>query len=328
MSCVTPTAAPPPEPAPARVPAAAGLVVAALLVVYVVWGSTYLAIRVTVKEAPPLLGMGTRYVVAAALLALLVGLYAGFGSFRVTRRELAGCAFVGLMLPVLGNGMVAVGEAHGTPSGVAALLVALTPLMIVVYRVASGDRPRPTTLVGVGLGFAGVAGLVLADRGGSEHVPLGPSLLVLFASACWAFGSWAQPRLALPANAFVMTVYEMLSGGIILVLSGLARGEVLHVADYQPKTWVAWSYLVVFGSTLAFTAYAWLLSNAPISLVATYAYVNPVVAVVLGALILDEPVTSAVLVGGAIIVLGVAVVITAERPRRVGVKEKAAVART
>jgi drug/metabolite transporter (DMT)-like permease len=303
----------------AKAPAAVGIVVAALLVVYVVWGSTYLAIRVTVRQAPPLLGMGSRYVVAAALLAVLVGLRSGFASLRVTRRELAGCAFVGLMLPVLGNGMVAVGESHGTPSGVAALLVALTPLMIIVYRVLAGDRPRPTTLVGVGIGFAGVAYLVLADRGGTDHVPLGPSLVVLFASACWGFGSWAQPRLRLPANAFVMTVYEMGAGGLVLVLSGLVRGESLHLADYHAKTWFAWSYLVVFGSALAFTAYAWLLSNAPISLVATYAYVNPVVAVVLGALILDEAVTAAVLLGGAIIVLGVAVVITAERPRRVGV---------
>jgi drug/metabolite transporter (DMT)-like permease len=312
----------------AKAPAAVGIVVAALLVVYVVWGSTYLAIRVTVRQAPPLMGMGSRYVVAALLLAVVVGLRSGFGSLRVSRRELAGCAFVGLMLPVLGNGMVAVGEAHGTPSGVAALLVALTPLMIIVYRILSGDRPQPTTLVGVAVGFAGVAYLVLADRSGNDHVPLGPSLLVLFASACWGFGSWAQPRLTLPANAFVMTVYEMAAGGVILMVSGLVRGEALHVADYHPKTWFAWSYLVVFGSALAFTAYAWLLSNAPISLVATYAYVNPVVAVVLGALILDEAVTAAVLLGGAIIVLGVAIVITAERPRRVGVKPKAPVART
>jgi drug/metabolite transporter (DMT)-like permease len=322
-----PTTSTPPAAPAARVPAAAGLVVAALLVVYVVWGSTYLAIRVTVEQAPPLLGMGTRYAVAATLLAVLVGARIGFRSLRVTRRELAGCAFVGLMLPVLGNGMVAVGEAHGTPSGVAALLVALTPLMIVVYRVLAGDRPRPATLVGVAVGFAGVAYLVLADRG-TGHVPLGPSLVVLFASACWGFGSFAQPRLRLPANAFVMTVYEMAAGGLVLILLGLARGEALHVGDYPAKTWWAWSYLVVFGSALAFTAYAWLLANAPISLVATYAYVNPVVAVVLGALILDESVTAAVLLGGAIIVLGVVVVITAERPRRVGVKEKAAVART
>jgi drug/metabolite transporter (DMT)-like permease len=182
-------------------------------------------------------------------------------------------------------------------------------------------------LVGVAVGFAGVAYQVLADRG-TGHVPLGPSLLVLFASACWGFGSFAQPRLRLPANAFVMTVYEMAAGGLVLILLGLVRGEALHVGDYPAKTWWAWSYLVVFGSALAFTAYAWLLANAPISLVATYAYVNPVVAVVLGALILDESVTAAVLLGGAIIVLGVVVVITVERPRRVGVKEKAAVART
>lgn len=314
-----------PDPRP-RVPVAAGLVVAALLVVYVVWGSTYLAIRVTVREAPPFLGMGTRYVAAGLLLGLVVGFRIGFRKLLVTRREFLGCAFVGLMLPVLGNGVVALGESKGTPSGVAALLVALTPLMITVFRAASGDRPRGLTVAGVGLGFVGVAYLVLAGNSNpTDSLPLIPSLIVLFASICWAFGSWAQPHLRLPRNAFVLTVYEMWTGGVMLIVFGLLRGEQLHVADYHATTWLAWSYLVVFGSMLGFTAYVWLLANAPISLVATYAYVNPIVAVVLGALILSEPVTSAVLIGGGIIIAGVVIVISAERPHHAGVKAKAGI---
>jgi drug/metabolite transporter (DMT)-like permease len=308
-----------PRPTPATV-----LVVVALLLVYVVWGSTYLAIRVTVDQAPPMLGMGSRYVVAALLLGLVLAVRGGWRRLRVTRRELAGCAFVGLMLPVLGNGMVAVGESHGTPSGVAAVLVALTPLMITIFRAASGDRPRSWSVAGVLLGLGGVAWLVLAGHEQGD-LPLGPSLLVLFAATCWAFGSWAQPRLPLPGDAFVMTVHEMWTGGIVLLILGLLRGERLQPAAYDADTWLAWGYLVVFGSMVAFTAYVWLLANAPISLVATYAYVNPVVAVVLGALILDEPVTAAVLVGGTVIVAGVATVITVERPRKVGVREKAAI---
>jgi drug/metabolite transporter (DMT)-like permease len=303
---------PPSTPPPA---AAAGLVIAALLVVYVVWGSTYLAIRVVVQQAPPLLGMGTRYLTAALLLGTLLALRGGVRRLRVTRRELAGCAFVGLMLPVLGNGMVSVGEDHGVPSGVTALLIAIAPLMITVFRFASGDRPRAWTWLGVLLGFGGLGYLVLAGRS-TGHVPLGAALIVLFASTCWAFGSWSQPRLPLPRDAFVMTVHEMWTGGTVLVVLGLLRGERLALSSYDGRTWLAWAYLVVIGSMLAFTAYVWLLAHAPISLVATYAYVNPVVAVLLGAAILGEPVTHAVLIGGAVIVAAVAIVISVERRRR------------
>ncbi len=308
----------PPSGTPPSLPpaaAAAGLVVAALLVVYVVWGSTYLAIRVVVEQAPPLLGMGTRYLAAGVLLGALLAVKDGARRLRVTRRELAGCAFVGLMLPVLGNGMVSVGEDRGAPSGVTALLIAIAPLMITLFRFGSGDRPRAWTWAGVLLGFAGLGYLVLADRGGSEPVPVGAALIVLLASTCWAFGSWAQPRLPLPRDAFVMTVHEMWTGGVVLVVLGLFRGERLHPGAYDGRTWAAWCYLVVFGSMVAFTAYVWLLAHAPISLVATYAYVNPVVAVLLGAVILGEPVTGAVVVGGLVIVLAVAIVISAERPR-------------
>jgi drug/metabolite transporter (DMT)-like permease len=135
---------------------------------------------------------------------------------------------------------------------------------------------------------------------------------VLFAGTCWALGSYVQPRLWLPADAFVIAVYEMLRGGLMMTATGVAVGEELTL-DYSPRTLVALSYLVVFGSVLAFTAYVWLVANAPISLVATYAYVNPVVAVLLGWLILDETLTLPMLVGGSIVVVAVAVVITSER---------------
>lgn len=313
MTTTTPTA----PGGLAKAPAAVGLVVLALLIVYVVWGSTYLGIRVVVEEAPPLLGMGSRYVVAGILLGLLLSLRGGFRRLRVTRRELLGCAAIGLLLPVLGNGLVSVGEDLGAPSGVTALLIAIAPLMIALFRFVDGDRPKPLSLVGLLLGFAGLAYLILVGRGtgGDDRVPVGAALIVLFASTCWAFGSWVQPRLTLPRDAFVMTVHEMWIGGAILLLTGTVSGERLDPGSYSAETWLAWGYLVVFGSMVAFSAYVWLLANAPISLVATYAYVNPVVAVALGALILDEAVTSAVVVGGAVIVAAVAIVISVERPR-------------
>jgi drug/metabolite transporter (DMT)-like permease len=301
-----------------KAPAAVGLVAIALLVVYVVWGSTYLGIRVVVEEAPPFLGMGSRFFTAGVLLAVVLAARSGIGRLRVSRRELLGCATVGLLLPVLGNGLVSVGENKGAPSGVTALLIASAPLMIAIFRFSSGDRPKAMSVVGLLLGFVGLSYLVLVGRhaGGDDRVPIGAALIVLFASTCWAFGSWVQPHLTLPEDAFVMTVHEMWTGGLIMLVVGALSGERLDLASYSGDTYLAWGYLVVFGSMVAFSAYVWLLANAPISLVATYAYVNPVVAVALGALILDEPITSAVLVGGAIIVVAVAIVISVERVRR------------
>jgi drug/metabolite transporter (DMT)-like permease len=249
------------------------------------------------------------------ILGALLAVRGGLRRLRITGRQALGAGFLGLMLPVLGNGMVSVAEDHGATSGVTALLIAIAPLIIVVFRVAEGDRPKPLTLLGVLLGFIGLAVLVLLGRGGAEGFGLGPALLVLFASTCWAFGSYVQARLWLPEDVFVTTVYEMLFGGLMLMSLGLVSGE-RFTGSYDARTWAALGYLVVFGSVIAFTAYVWLVANAPISFVATYAYVNPIVAVLLGWLVLSEVVTGAVLAGGGIVVLAVALVIGAERPRR------------
>ncbi|MBM7516169.1 EamA family transporter [Nocardioides nitrophenolicus] len=290
-----------------------GMVVTALAIVYVVWGSTYLGIRVVVEEMPPLTSMGARFVAAGLLLSVVLRLRGV--RLGVSRAQLLGAATLGLLLPLLGNGLVAVGESKGAPSGVAALLVAAVPLWVVAYRVGSGDRPRGWSVLGVLLGFAGLAWLVLGGRDQGD-VPIVGAAFVLAASGFWAFGSWVQPRLTLPENPFVVAVHEMWTGGVMMVALGLVLGESPTPLAYDARAWLAWAYLVVIGSMVAFTAYVWLLSNAPISLVATYAYVNPVVAVLLGWAILDEPVTRAVLVGGLVIVAAVAVVITVERPRR------------
>ena len=304
-------------PAPvAKAAPAFGLVLVALGIVYVVWGSTYLAIRIVVEQAPPLTSMGLRYSTAALVLGALLSLKGGVRRLRLTRQQALGTAFLGLMLPLLGNGMVSVAENLGAPSGVAALLIAVAPLMIVVFRFAEGDRPRPLSVLGVLLGFAGLAVLVLVGGGAVGGFPVGPALLVMFASTCWAFGSYVQPRLWLPRDVFVTTVYEMLFGGLLLLTVGRLSGESFTAAAYGPRTWSALGYLVVFGSVVAFTSYVWLLANAPISFVATYAYVNPVVAVFLGWLVLGEHVTWAVVAGGGIVVSAVALVISAERPRR------------
>ncbi|HLL07659.1 MAG TPA: EamA family transporter [Nocardioidaceae bacterium] len=288
------------------------LIALALGIVYVVWGSTYPAIRVVVEDMPPLLPAGARFAAAAVLLAAALAVRYGPRHLAVSPRQLGGCAVVGLLLPAGGNGLVTLGESRDVPAGVAALLIASVPLWVIVLRSTTGDRPGARTVAGVLLGFAGLAGLTLTT-GLSGTVSFGGSALILLAALSWSLGSWAQPRLPLPKEPFVMAVYEMLAGGIALMLAGAVAGESIHVSEYSTGSILAWAYLVVFGSIVAFTAYIWVLQHAAISLVATYAYVNPVVAVTLSWLVLSEPVTLPIAVAGAVVVGSVALVVSSER---------------
>lgn len=289
----------------------------ALVTVYLVWGSTYLAIRVVVETAPPLLAMGARFLVAGALLGAFLAVRHGPAVLRVRPRQLGGAAVVGLLLLMGGNGGVAVAE-QTVPSGLTALLVAATPLWLVCLRTLAHDRPARLSLVGTVLGFLGIAVLVRPGASLGEDVQTWGPLVVVGAAGCWAVGSFLSPRLDMPEDAFVATTWEMLLGGVGLIVAAALRGELdgFEMAQVSGAAWAWLGYLVLVGSIVAFSAYVWLLQNAPISLTATYAYVNPVVAVVLGALVLAEPVTGAVLAGGAVVVLGVALVVSAERPRR------------
>jgi drug/metabolite transporter (DMT)-like permease len=288
---------------------------AALLTVYVVWGSTYLGIRVVVESGiPPLLGMGARFLAAAVILMGFLALHRGVSSLKVSWRELRAAAIVGSLLLLGGNGLVAVAE-RTVPSGLAALIVGAVPLWFVLLRVGSGERPRALTWLGVLVGFAGIAAVSL-PRGGIDGVQAWGVLVILAATVFWAVGSYCSPRVSLPPSAMVATAYEMLAGGAIMTAVALAVGETgrFSLADVPTEGWVALAYLVLVGSILGYTAYIFALGNAPLSVVGTYAYVNPVVAVVLGALILGEPVTAVVLGGGLLVVVGVALVLRGERP--------------
>ena len=301
---------------------AAWQVWSALGIVYVVWGSTYLAIRIMVETVPPLLGAGLRFALAGAVM--LLALAASGRRIRVTRAELVGAGLVGVALCFGGNGLVTVAE-KDVPSGLAALIVASIPLFIVVYRMLGGDRPARATLAGVLVGFAGV-GILLLPGGRPEDVPLGPTLLIVLAAALWALGSFGAQRLTMPGAPLVSTGWQMLLGGAAMLVCAVPAGELsgLDVARFSGESVAAFAYLVVAGSLVAFTAYAWLLQRAPISQVATYAYVNPVVAVVLGALILDEEVGWAMLAGTALVLPAVAVIVRREAAaRRDAVREAA-----
>jgi drug/metabolite transporter (DMT)-like permease len=283
----------------------------ALWTVYLVWGSTYLAIRVMVETVPPLLGAGARFTVAGAVM---VAALSARRSVRPTRAQLLSALLVGILLPGA-NAVVTVAEQE-VPSGLAALLIASIPLWVILLRRAAGEPVSRASVGAVLVGFAGVALLLRPGEQSGDATVLGLAACV-GAAVMWATGSFASPRLRLPRDPLVSTGWQMLLGGLVCVAAGLAVGEAGDVdpAAFSTRSVIALLYLVVFGSWVAFTAYAWLLQNAPISKVSTYAYVNPVVAIVLGWLILDEVVTPVTIIGAAIIVISVALVVRIESTR-------------
>ncbi|MFE0702797.1 EamA family transporter [Streptomyces sp. NPDC058872] len=289
-----------------------GAVWAALGIVYVVWGSTYLGIRIVVETLPPFLSGGARFVTAGLLLAAVVAWRQGVSALKANRRELGSAALVGLLLVLGGNGLVVLAETS-VPSGLAALLIAAVPIWVVLLRATLGERPGPGAVGGVLLGFAGLG--VLTLPGLSGEVKIGGVLLVLVAALSWSIGSVSSARLTLPANPFTASAYEMLAGGLAALAVALLRGEHhdLDPAAVSGRSWAALAYLIVFGSLIAFTAYAWLLQTAPVSLAATYAYVNPIVAVLLGALVLNEALTWPIALGGVIVVGAVCLIVSTER---------------
>ncbi|NUT94210.1 MAG: EamA family transporter [Saccharothrix sp.] len=280
---------------------------AALGVVYVVWGSTYLAIKFSIETMPPLLSGGLRFLVAGVVLALVVG-----RRMRMTWPQVGTGVLLGLLLPAWGNGLVVLAE-QSVASGLAALLVASVPLYVVVMRRVGGERPPAVTYAGVVVGLVGLGVLLLHDVGGSSW--WGP-WLVLLAAFGWALGTYLSGRLPTPANPFALSAVEMIAGGVALTVIGLASGERLDVAAVSMTSWFGWGYLVVFGSLLAFSSYVYVLGQLPVSTVATYAYVNPVIAVLLGVWLADERFGAFQLVGGLLVVVAVVLVVRAERKCR------------
>lgn len=303
-----------------------GRTLAALLAVYLVWGSTYLAIRFAITSLPTFSMAGARYLIAGALL------YA-WGRWRGGKRPepatLLPIAAIGALLLVGGNGLVVWAE-HRIASGIAALLIATEPFWIalLVPFFSSGRRPGPRTFAGIAIGLAGVfvlvggtSGLGGAEPGGGGGIDVGGALAVVAASFFWALGSLYSTRAKLPPSPWIATGSQMLAGGALLMLLGGFAGEWTTFEPARvtaPALW-AFAYLVVFGSIVAFTAYAYLLRNARPTVVSTYAFVNPIVAVLLGWWIVDEPVSGRVLVAGALI-LAALLAILYDEPRREAAK--------
>lgn len=288
----------------------------ALGVVYVVWGSTYLAIRYAVDGGlPPLLTAGLRHALAAVLLAAFIAVRRGPGAFRATRRQWLTGGAIGLLLLLGGNGGVMLAEDAHLPSGLAALMVAGVPLFVVALRWFARDLPSPRTLLGVAIGFGGLAVLLLPGSR-PEGVAAVAAVEVVAASVLWSLGSFWAGRTSLPRDPLVTAVSQMVGGSLGLFVGGILLGESGTTVQVTGKAWWAFAYLVVFGSVIAFTAYSWLLGTAPVSQVATYAYVNPVVAVALGALFAGERLSVSSVVGGLVTLVAVFLVVSQERGKR------------
>jgi drug/metabolite transporter (DMT)-like permease len=295
----------------------------ALLVVYVVWGSTYLAIRIAIETLPPFLMAGVRFLLAGGLLFAWAVRRGDRTHDAPGWAQWRAAAIVGAGLFLGGNGGVVLAEQR-IPSGVTALLVATLSLwMALLGWVLYGEQPSRRAAVGLPLGFAGTA-LLVGPVETSGIDPVG-ALLCLVASLSWAAASLYSRHAPLPARTAVSTGMQMIAGGAWMVAAGVVTGELSHLQmdAYSQRSLLALAYLVVAGSILAFSAYAWLLRNAPTSLVATYAYVNPVVAVLLGWALAGEPLTLRMAAAGTIIVVAVALIASgSRRPAAVGYSKR------
>ena len=283
----------------------------ALWTVYLVWGSTYLAIKISVETLPPLLSAGARFVTAGLLLAGV--LVARGRSLRVERQEGLAAAGLGVALLTFGVGVVTLAETR-IDSSVAAMIAGAVPLQVVIMRTVARENVARATRLAAAVGLVGLALIIVpgSSQGSSTAVGLA---LMLGASISWSSGSFFSGRLTLPPDPFVATVYEMIGGGVVLLVIALGAGEWRDVGGaLELKPLLAWAYLAVAGSLIGFTAYAWLLRSAPISLVVTHQYVNPLVAVVLGTVFLGERPSAWMLAGAAIVVAAVFVTVRRERP--------------
>jgi drug/metabolite transporter (DMT)-like permease len=286
----------------------------AFLAIYVIWGSTYLAIRFAIETIPPFLMAATRFLVPSAILFLTLRLR---GEPAPTARQWRSAAIIGAALLLIGNGGVTWAE-QMVPSGVAALLISTVPLWIALldWLLHGGGRPGTSTVLGIIIGFAGMLLLVgPAELLGGHTLSTEGAVVLTIATISWSAGSLYSRTAPLPSSPLMAVSMEMLCGGALLFVLGAATGEFsrVHIELLSFRSVSSLLYLMTFGSLLGFSAYVWLLRVVPASRVATYAYVNPVIAVLLGWALAGEELTSRMLIAAAIIIAGVVVIINQRR---------------
>jgi drug/metabolite transporter (DMT)-like permease len=299
---------------------------AALLVLYVVWGSTYLGMKVAIDSIPPFVMGAFRFIPAGVILTLLVVARSRGAVRRPSARQVADASIVGGLLLVGGTGLVAAAE-QTVPTGIAAVIIGLVPMWLAVFGFVLYREPvRPMLALGIAIGIVGVAILAWPVGGTADLDPVGLAL-ILVAPVSWALGTlYAAKRAVLPGPALLASGTEMIAAGLAFIAVAALTGEwaAFDVASVTPSSWAGIVYLVVIGSLVGYTTFAWLITVAPLSRVSTYAYVNPVVAVILGFVILGEPLTPRTLVASAVIIAAVALIVTTRaRPTAPPVTETA-----
>jgi len=295
-----------------------GLVVAAFASIYLIWGSTYLVIRFAIETMPPFFMFGSRCVAAGVILYLLALVK---GARPPTLRQWGSASLVGFLLLLGGSATIAWAEKL-VPSSIAALIVAAMPLWLLLF-VWKASRPSGRTLLGLGIGFAGVGLLVVNGRGyENEPLKIFPVFMCVIGTVSWAWGSIVSRTADKPASPFMTVAAQMIAGGLITLLGGVALGEgnQFSWAEISMRSILAWVYLLVFGSLIAFTAYIWLLTVSTPAKVSTYAFVNPPIAVLLGCTVGSEPFSGNMLVATVMIVVAVALIIHQGKPKESAVK--------
>ena len=276
----------------------------ALLALYIVWGSTYLAIRFAVETIPPFLHASLRFLISGVILYIW---RRAAGDSAPTFSNWKSTAIVGAALLLGGNGLVAWAE-KSVPSGIAALMIATSPFWLTLFESlrAGGTKPTWQAILGLIVGFGGVFLLIgpAEITGAEESFDTFGTILLLLAPLFWSMGSIYAKNADMPTSTLLSTGMQMLTGAVSLFIVSLIRGELngFSIELVSMRSWLGLLYLITFGSLIGFVSYGWLLHNAPISLVSTYAYVNPVVAVLLGNLLADEPLNGRILIAAAIII--------------------------
>ena len=295
----------------------------ALLALYIVWGSTYLAIRFAVETIPPFLMAGTRFLVSGAILLIW---RRAAGDAMPTPRQWRSTAIVGILLLLGGNGLVSFAEKR-IASGVAALIVGTVPLWLVLIEAIrpGGVRPSPLAILGLLIGFGGIYLLVGPEDFNSASLQFDAFGIgtVVLAAFLWSLGSIYSRGADLPTSSLMATGAEMLTGGLVILAFSASIGEWrdFNFTAVTSSSWIGLVYLITFGSMVGFVSYIWLLQNAPVSLVATYAYVNPLVAVFLGAWLANETLNARILVA-ALIIIGSVVLINQTKRKSKKLKTK------
>jgi drug/metabolite transporter (DMT)-like permease len=284
-------------------------VMVSLGIIYFVWASTYVGTAFVVEEIDPYTGTGFRFMTAGILLSLFVIITKGPRALKISKKQIINAIFIGFILIGLASPLLGVSAQH-ISSGLIALLVAMTPIFIAILRFIFGDIPSLKTIFGIVVGFGGVIIVLVIPT--VENILF--IIICLISNVIMAIGSFWSQRIELPESPLTTAAIQTFFGGMCAILIGIFRGEDTSTFFYasESETWIAFLYISVMGA-IAYSAYAFLLVNTPISLVATHAFVNPIVALFLGNLLRNEKISTSIIVSGTVVVFGIALVVLGEK---------------